>query len=183
MGHQSSDFTGANIAVLQIHIPLRAIMYRFLVSSALLAVVSCRPEKSSSQTIILGGGGTTYEAPRVTYSRPSTSSYAEPIVVSDGPEYRFAWEVKDDNSGIDMGQQENRKDYDTQGSYRVLLPDGRIQTVTYTVNGDSGYVANVQYEGEAKYPETKPSYGAPKPSSRSRYGQPVVIQTYGGSQN
>ena len=44
------------------------------------------------------------------------------------------------------------------GSYSVNLPDGRIQTVTYTadVDGYGGYVADVKYEGQAVFPEVKP---------------------------
>ncbi|XP_043243060.1 uncharacterized protein LOC122392348 [Amphibalanus amphitrite] len=68
--------------------------------------------------------------------------------------------------------QEARDGYATQGSYSVVLPDGRTQTVTYRVDDAySGTVAEVTYEGEARYDEYKPSY---KPS----YPQPSYKPTY-----
>lgn len=36
------------------------------------------------------------------------------------------------------------------------LADGRLQKVTYYVEGDSGFVAQVSYEGEARYPPVHP---------------------------
>merc|ERR1712025_361268 len=84
------------------------------------------------------------------YGYAPAPSYEEPA------KYDFNYAVKDDYSGNDFGHQEARDGYDTQGSYYVQLPDGRLQKVTYTVNGDSGYVADVTYEGEAQYPEYKP---------------------------
>ena len=50
-----------------------------------------------------------------------------------------------------------------QGSYHVALPDGRIQTVTYSVDGYGGYVADVSYSGQAVYPEARP-YAPPAPA-------------------
>merc|ERR1719195_464508 len=61
------------------------------------------------------------------------------------------------------GANEDRDGYATSGSYYVALPDGRLQKVTYSVNGDGGYVADVTYEGEAVYPEVKP-YAPPAPA-------------------
>ena len=98
-------------------------------------------------------------APRPAYKEPQ---YNEPAA------YSYQYAVADDYSGVNFGQNEERNGYATSGSYRVALPDGRTQIVTYTVSDDkSGYVANVQYEGQAQYPkyEAKPAYKpAPKPA-------------------
>ncbi len=96
-------------------------------------------------------------APPSTYPTPS---YAPAV-------YDFAWEVLDSYSGNDYGHQESRNDKTTTGSYHVALPDGRVQRVTYSVDGYGGYTAEVTYEGTASYPEVqayKPSYPVAKPS-------------------
>ncbi|XP_069956299.1 pro-resilin-like [Cherax quadricarinatus] len=85
--------------------------------------------------------------PGSTY-RPPTPAPIYGVPTSEAPaRYNFTWQVKDDASGNDYGHQETRDGADTQGSYYVLLPDGRLERVKYTVNGDSGYVAQVTYEG------------------------------------
>ena len=95
------------------------------------------------------------------------SGYSAPSSYSDEPaRYSYNYAVADSESGTNFGAQENRDAQSTSGSYFVALPDGRIQKVTYTVNGDAGYVAEVTYEGEARYPDTK-SYSAPPQSSYS----------------
>nr|XP_053648468.1 cuticle protein 7-like [Cherax quadricarinatus] len=72
--------------------------------------------------------------------------------------YSFDYAVNDPPSGNDFGHQESRDGDHTQGSYYVQLPDGRLQQVTYTVSGDSGYLAEVTYQGEARYPTYQPAY-------------------------
>ena len=70
-------------------------------------------------------------------------------------QYQFSYHVKDDTTGQDFGQEEERQGYNTGGEYRVSLPDGRKQIVTYSVaDPNSGYVADVTYQGEARYQET-----------------------------
>merc|ERR1712002_255368 len=89
---------------------------------------------------------------------------SEPQYPDAAPAYAQEYAVRDEYSGVDFGANEERNGYDTQGSYYVNLPDGRLQRVHYTVNGDSGFVADVAYEGEAQYPDT-PAY-KPAPYAR-----------------
>merc|ERR1712126_547551 len=84
----------------------------------------------------------------------------EPAYPDEPPKYQYTYGVQDDYSKNNFGQTESRDDYSTQGEYFVNLPDGRLQKVTYTVNGDGGYVAEVTYSGEAQYPpEPAGGYG------------------------
>ncbi|XP_047472511.1 pro-resilin-like [Penaeus chinensis] len=125
----------------------------------------------------LADSGPRYSPPTPSYS-PPPPTYNAPAPAPSGPaQYDFNYAVKDDYSGNDFGHQESRNGYDTQGTYYVQLPDGRLQTVTYTVNGDSGYVAEVSYQGEAQYPAQGPSPSyqpAPSPSY-----QPAPTPAYG----
>merc|ERR1712018_930297 len=103
----------------------------------------------------------------ISIGRPSPdnapASYSSaPTYASEPANYNYEWTVKDDYSNNNYGQAETRNGDNTSGSYYVLLPDGRTQTVTYSVDGYGGYVADVTYSGEAKYPET-PKY-KPAPS-------------------
>merc|ERR1711911_335324 len=75
--------------------------------------------------------------------------------------YNFAYAVDDAASYNNFGHQESNDGKVTTGSYRVALPDGRTQIVPYKVDGYSGFVADVVYEGVAKYPEySAPAYKA-----------------------
>merc|ERR1712061_810241 len=90
---------------------------------------------------------------------------AEPVYPDLPPVYKYTYAVKDDYSFSNFNAHEERDGYNAAGGYQVALPDGRTQIVTY-VSGPEGYVANVKYEGEAKYPEYKPSY-APAPAYKA----------------
>merc|ERR1712168_1290235 len=97
-------------------------------------------------------------------------SYSAPAYPDAHPAYTYDYAVKaeDGHYGyVDFGQNEERDGYNTYGSYYVALPDGRVQKVTYTVNGDEGYVADVTYEGEASYAPHKPA-PAYKPAPYAR---------------
>nr|XP_027233717.1 pro-resilin-like [Penaeus vannamei] len=102
----------------------------------------------------------------VALARPQ-NGYGVPTPSSGPAKYDFNYAVNDPPSGNDFGHQEARDGPNTQGSYYVLLPDGRLQRVTYT-STETGYVADVTYEGEAQYP---PRHRAPihPPLSMRRY--------------
>merc|ERR1739846_4980 len=90
---------------------------------------------------------------------------AAPAYADVPPAYNFAYAAADDYSGVNFGHSETRDGYATSGSYNVALPDGRIQTVTYRVDDAyGGYIADVQYTGEAHYEPYKPAPYKPAPA-------------------
>merc|ERR1712226_962199 len=103
-------------------------------------------------------------------------AYHAPVVkvVKELPEpYTYTYGVADDYSKANFNAAETADANGVVGgSYSVSLPDGRIQTVTYTADHTNGYVAEVSYSGEAVYPpapaggyvgENHPYVAAPAP--------------------
>ena len=91
---------------------------------------------------------------------PAPVHAAHPVDISPKP-YAYEYGVEDSYSGAAFGAAETSDAKVVTGNYRVALPDGRTQIVTYNVeDGYSGYVADVRYEGQATYPEYKPTYKA-----------------------
>ncbi|XP_032790811.2 pro-resilin [Daphnia magna] len=88
-------------------------------------------------------------------------------------QYDFGYGVKDDYAYVDFGHSENRNGDKTKGQYYVVLPDGRRQVVNYYVDGYSGYVADIKYEGNYKSAysaDYKPTYKpVPNPTYSPSY--------------
>ena len=89
--------------------------------------------------------------------------------------------MKDGYSGADFGHEESRDGDATSGSYTVQLPDGRLQRVTYYVDGDNGYMAEVSYEGEAQYDSVE-SYESASAESRE-YRAPRPRYSYDSNES
>ncbi|XP_069972885.1 pro-resilin-like [Penaeus vannamei] len=105
-------------------------------------------------------------------------SYSAPEFSSEefGPaNYNFDWAVQHSDSGNNFGHQEARDGHDTQGSYYVQLPDGRLQTVRFTVQGDSGFLPEVSYEGEARYPDSFESFESFESRESRGYAPPRPV--------
>ncbi|XP_037791660.1 cuticle protein 18.6-like [Penaeus monodon] len=144
-------------------------MSQVIALASLLVVASAKPDLSQSYQApgsSFGGsaGAASFLRPA---ARPAINfGGASPagILTVSRPQYSFNYAVND-AFGNDFGHQEGRDGYNTQGSYYVQLPDGRLQRVAYAVNGNQGYVAQVTYEGVAQYPAFQPSASySPAPS-------------------
>jgi len=102
-----------------------------------------------------------YKATPIVHQRPvhyapvptyvAAPSYVEPSYSGEDAQYIWKYKVRDDYSNNDFGAKESRSGDFTEGQYYVRLPDTRIQTVTYTVDGDQGYIPIVEYQGQAQY--------------------------------
>ena len=60
--------------------------------------------------------------------------------------YDFTWNVYDSPTANNYGQREARDGDSTVGSYHVLLPDGRTQKVSYTVDSYGGMYVCILYD-------------------------------------
>jgi Insect cuticle protein len=106
--------------------------------------------------------------PRVKYHNSLGGSYADvsdPIKPSssshDKKRYRFSYAVKDGQSGDDFSHTQKQENGAVHGSYKVHLPDGRMQIVKYTADDIHGYRAEVSYEEDpapAAVQQPKPFY-------------------------
>ncbi|XP_066978954.1 cuticle protein 8-like, partial [Macrobrachium rosenbergii] len=79
--------------------------------------------------------------------------------------YNFNYGVSDKHHGTDFSHNEDSDGKVVKGSYTVQLPDGRTQTVKYVADHLTGFQAEVNYQGDAQYPQ---KYGPPvtfKPKS------------------
>jgi len=70
--------------------------------------------------------------------------------------FHFEYGVHDDHYYTDFSETREGDEYgNIVGEYQVALPDGRIQYVKYTADGNyGGTIMEVSYKGEARHPET-----------------------------
>merc|ERR1711935_820417 len=81
------------------------------------------------------------------------AAYAAPDLAEVSP-YSYNYAVADDYSGAAFNQAETNDGTGVvEGSYSVILPDGRTQTVNYHANDYDGLVSEVSYQGAAAYPQ------------------------------
>merc|ERR1712121_238804 len=81
-----------------------------------------------------------------------TSAQYAPYVEKELPPQPYAYEygVADDYSKSNFRKTETQDaNGNVGGSFTIALPDGRIQTTTYTADPIQGFVAEVTYSGEA----------------------------------
>merc|ERR1712106_922299 len=103
-------------------------------------------------------------AANVGYGAPA---YAPAPVEKLAPQpFAYEYGVADDYSKVNFNKAETQDaEGKVAGSFTIALPDGRIQTTTYTADHYNGFVASVTYEGTAVYPpEPAAGYGHAAPA-------------------
>merc|ERR1711962_226137 len=98
-----------------------------------------------------------------------------PYVEKELPPQPYAYEygVADDYSKSNFRKTETQDaNGNVGGSFTIALPDGRIQTTTYTADPIQGFVAEVTYSGEAVFPPA-PVGGYPG-EGENKYVAPAV---------
>merc|ERR1712086_721927 len=115
-------------------------MYKVLIASALIAAAAA-------------AGPPAYGAPAPYHAAPVEKLPPQP--------FAYTYGVVDDYSKNNFQKSETK----VAGSFTIALPDGRIQTTTYTADHYNGFVAEVSYEGTAVYPaEPAAGYGHAAPA-------------------
>merc|ERR1719402_405317 len=118
-------------------------MYKLIVASALIAAA--------------------YAAAPPRYGAPAPPPPPQP--------FAYEYGVADDYSKANFKKTETQDaEGVVKGSFTIALPDGRIQTTTYTADHYNGFVADVTYEGTPVYPpEPAGGYGHPAPKPAPGY--------------
>ncbi|XP_073965679.1 uncharacterized protein [Choristoneura fumiferana] len=100
-----------------------------------------------------------HQKPRVNYNNykvnePDYSKRYESNNINDdnsdhsqAQNYAFSYIVKDQKTGDDFSHSQQSRGSATNGEYRVRLPDGRMQIVSYTAD-ENGYKADVRYDDD-----------------------------------
>merc|ERR1719328_825153 len=117
-------------------------------------------------------------APAPAPYRPAPAPYHEEKI----PPQPFAYEYGGaDEYGRHFAKTETQDEHGVvKGEYRVELPDGRVQIVSYHADHDNGFIADVRYEGEAIPYVAEPVHHAPVVAHAAHHaplvahGAPVV---------
>ncbi|XP_035728632.1 probable serine/threonine-protein kinase clkA [Vespa mandarinia] len=101
----------------------------------------------------LGGGNNNYRPNDGGHSYDDGHNNNQDYADNYPKSYEFGYAIKDATTGNDFGRRETSDGETVRGEYRVQLPDGRTQIVTYTADWRTGFHADVRYEGTATYPD------------------------------
>ncbi|XP_047489485.1 adhesive plaque matrix protein-like [Penaeus chinensis] len=100
--------------------------------------------------------GSTYDAELGHNDHLDYSSEEEDAGAGIFDQYKYGYSVASEDTGNYHARSEARDGETVSGSYKVALPDGRVQVVTYIAD-EQGFRAEVTYEGEATLSTMNPT--------------------------
>ncbi|XP_066905107.1 pro-resilin [Halyomorpha halys] len=78
------------------------------------------------------------------------SGAPQDLVTEKPMPYQYDYKVQDAEKSLYFGAQEAGNEVGrVEGSYQVLLPDGKLMTVTYYIEGESGFVPKISFQENA----------------------------------
>ncbi|CAG0921857.1 unnamed protein product [Notodromas monacha] len=129
------------------------------------------------RTLSSAGGVSLYGASGAVTGTTNRENYAK-----QHSKYSFQWDVDDTFS-----HREGRDGVNTEGEYRVMLPDGRLQIVSYDAD-ENGYRAKVTYNSTGRHPTDCSStatgrhptdYSSTATGTRRNYGRQRIPNSFG----
>lgn len=134
------------------------VIFQFvLLSLALFAVASALP------------AGPPYGHP-APHHAPPPKHYGDPYKIPPRP-FSYAYGVNDEYSGASFDKKETQDEHGVvSGEYRIALPDGRTQIVTYHADHQNGFIADVKFEGKPHHPPAAHKPYHPPPPPPKHYG-------------
>ena len=106
----------------------------------------------------------------LTLSLPQTPGPYSPAGPTVHQPFSYQYGVADEYSNSNYQKSESQdQNGNVKGSFVISLPDGRIQTTSYTATEQGGFVAEVTYQGEARYPQEGKQYSAGSSNKNTNY--------------
>ncbi|GAA1961802.1 chitin-binding domain-containing protein [Kitasatospora viridis] len=102
-------------------------------------------EQIEATSKTFAAGAETLAAAPAAASQPQAAA-AAPAKEEPPQPYNYKYDVTDADGALSAAESSGNESGPVEGSYYVLLPDNRLMTVSYYVDGESGFVPQISFQ-------------------------------------